>query len=184
MTEPERQHIAAHVERCDRGCKQALDALLRGNTLPGGPETAGSGNAPGAVESECPARLGRYRIVGKLGSGSFGTVYRGYDDDLRRDVAVKAPHRHRIARPEDAEAYLAEARTVAGLDHPHIVPVFDVGRTDDGLCFVVSRFIEGGDLAHRINEARPPFAGSAALAAAVAEALHHAHKRGLVHLYI
>ena len=181
MPPADRQRIEAHVDRCNRGCKTALDVLLRGNTLLGAPGTAGPVNAPGAVTSECPARLGRYRIVGTLGSGGFGTVYRGYDDELRRDVAVKAPHRHRIATPEDAEAYLAEARTVAGLDHPHIVPVFDLGRSDDGLCFVVSRFIEGGDLTRRINEARFPFAGSAALTAAVAEALHHAHKRGLVH---
>ena len=181
MPPAERRRIEVHVDRCTRGCKQAIDALLRGNTELAGPGTAGPANAPAAVESECPARLGRYRIVGQLGAGGFGTVYRGYDDELRRDVAVKAPHRHRIATPEDAEAYLAEARTVAGLDHPHIVPVFDLGRSDDGLCFVVSRFIEGADLARRINEARPPFAGSAALTAAVAEALHHAHKRGLVH---
>ena len=181
MTAAERQRIEAHVDRCTGGCKQTIDMLLRGNTELAGPRTAGPVNAPAAVESECPARLGRYRIVGKIGSGGFGTVYRGYDDDLRRDVAVKAPHRHRIATPADVEAYLAEARTVAGLDHPHIVPVFDLGRGDDGLCFVVSRFIEGGDLAQRIHEARPPFAASAALAAAVAEALHHAHKRGLVH---
>ena len=181
MTEPERQRIEAHMDRCIRGCKQAIDVLLRGNTELAGPGTAGPANAPETATSECPARLGRYRIAGKLGSGGFGTVYRGYDDELRRDVAVKAPHRQRIATPEDAEAYLAEARAVAGLDHPHIVPVFDLGRSDDGLCFVVSRFIEGGDLAQRINEARPSFAESAALTAVVAEALHHAHKRGLVH---
>ena len=181
MPPAERRRIEVHVDRCTRGCKQAIDALLRGNTELAGQGTAGPVNAPAAVEPACPARLGRYRIVGQLGSGGFGTVYRGYDDELRRDVAVKAPHRHRIATPEDAEAYLAEARTVAGLDHPHIVPVFDLGRSDDGLCFVVSRFIEGGDLAQRINEARLSFAASAALTAAVAEALHHAHKRGLVH---
>src|SRR5207248_2754760 len=65
--------------------------------------------------------------------------------------------------------------------HPHVVPVFDVGRTDDGLCFVVSKFVEGSDLAKKAREARPSFAESAGLAAAVAEALHHAHTRGLVH---
>ena len=61
------------------------------------------------------------------------------------------------------------------------MPVYDVGRTDDGLCFVVSKFIEGSDLATRIKEARPGFHESAALVATVAEALHYAHTTGLVH---
>ena len=82
---------------------------------------------------------------------------------------------------EDIEAYLTEARIVANLDHRHIVPVHDVGRTSDGLCFVVSKFIEGNDLASRIKEARPGFYESAALVATVAEALHYAHTRNLVH---
>jgi hypothetical protein len=82
---------------------------------------------------DVPARLGRYRITATLGAGGFGVVYKGYDDQLRRDVALKVPHRHLVATPEDVEAYLAEARTLAGLDHPGIVPVYDVGRSDDGL---------------------------------------------------
>jgi hypothetical protein len=85
-------------------------------------------------EPEQPERLGRYRITGTLGKGGFGVVYQGYDDDLHRAVAIKVPHRHRVSQPEDVEAYLAEARILASLDHPHIVPVHDVGRTEDGLC--------------------------------------------------
>ncbi len=72
--------------------------------------------------------------------------------------------------PEDIEAYLEEARIVANLDHPHIVPVHDVGRSDDGLCFVVSKYIEGSDLKARIEQARLSFHESAELIAAVAEA--------------
>ncbi len=87
----------------------------------------------------------------------------------------------RVSRPKDIEAYLNEARILASLDHAHVVPVYDVGRTDDGLCFVVSKLIEGSDLAGMINEARPGFHESAALIATVAEALHYAHTRGLVH---
>jgi serine/threonine protein kinase/formylglycine-generating enzyme required for sulfatase activity len=140
-----------------------------------GPELAG------AVPTELPDYLGRYRITAKLGEGTFGVVYKGYDSDLGRDVAIKVPHRHRVSRAEDIEAYLAEARILASLEHPHIVPVHDVGRTDDGLCYVVSKFIAGGDLKHKIKEARPSAAASAELMAAVVEALHHAHLRGLVH---
>jgi formylglycine-generating enzyme required for sulfatase activity len=128
-----------------------------------------------------PERLGRYRVTGKLGSGGFGVVYRGYDDELRRAVALKVPHRHRIATAADVEAYLDEARLLARLDHPHIVPVYDASRTEDGVCFVVSRFIEGSDLRQKLLAVRPPATQAAALVAAVAEALHHAHLHGLVH---
>ena len=76
---------------------------------------------------------------------------------------------------------MSEARILARLDYPHIVPVFDVGRTDDGLCFVVSKYIEGSDLAASMEKARPGFHESAGLVATVAEALHHAHTHGLGH---
>jgi serine/threonine protein kinase/formylglycine-generating enzyme required for sulfatase activity len=144
------------------------------------PVSMGPGVA-GASDAEPPARLGRYRITGTLGKGGFGVVYQGYDEELRRDVAIKVPHRHRIAQPEDVEAYLAEARLLASLDHPHIVPVHDVGRTEDGLCYVVSKFIEGSDLKARIQATRPSVAEAAELVATVAEALHYAHRQGLVH---
>jgi serine/threonine protein kinase/formylglycine-generating enzyme required for sulfatase activity len=125
--------------------------------------------------------IGRCRIEKLLGEGSFGRVYLARDDQLDRWVAIKVPHRRRIARAEDVEAYLAEARVLASLDHPHIVPVYDVGRTEDGLCFVISKFIEGRDLALRMKEARIDATGATELVATIAEALHHAHRRGLVH---
>ncbi len=128
-----------------------------------------------------PSMIGRYRVICRLGQGGFGTVYLAHDDDLNRPVAVKVPNAERITRALDAEAFLVEARILARLDHPHIVPVHDVGRTEGGLCFVVSKFIEGSDLAVRIKEARPSFHESAALVATVAEALHYAHTHGLVH---
>ena len=96
-------------------------------------------------------------------------------------VAIKVPNPERITRSEDLEAFLVEARILARLDHPNIVPVFDVGRTEDGLCFVVSKFVEGSDLAVRIGHARPSCRDSAELVATVADALHYAHTRGLVH---
>ncbi len=128
-----------------------------------------------------PSKIGRYTILGRLGQGGFGRVYLAHDDDLDRSVAIKVPNPKRITHPEDVEAFLKEARILAKLDHPNIVPVFDVGRTDDGLCFVVSKLIEGTDLAIRIGQTRPSFRDSAELIAIVAEALHYAHTRGLVH---
>lgn len=126
-------------------------------------------------------RIGRYRLVRLLGEGSFGRVWLGFDDELRRQVAIKVPTAERFQKPEDAAAYLAEARTVAGLDHPHIVPVYDVGRTEDGSIYVVSKFIEGGDLAARIQRERLTPAVAATLMATVAQALHHAHEKRLIH---
>jgi serine/threonine protein kinase/formylglycine-generating enzyme required for sulfatase activity len=128
-----------------------------------------------------PQAIGRDRVVRVLGEGGFGRVYLAHDDQLHRPVAVKVPHRHRVAQAADLEAYLAEARTVAGLDHPHIVPVFDVGCTDGGCCYVVSKFIEGSDLASELRQSRLPREEAARLIAEVADALHYAHRRGLVH---
>jgi serine/threonine protein kinase len=128
-----------------------------------------------------PEMIGRYRVVRVLGEGSFGRVFLAADEELRRPVAIKVPHRDRVSSAKDIEAYLAEARTLARLDHPHIVPVHDVGKTDDGLCYVVSKFIEGSDLVRRVAEGRLPFLESAVIIAQVAVALHHAHLKGLVH---
>jgi eukaryotic-like serine/threonine-protein kinase len=128
-----------------------------------------------------PPKIGRYNLLSRLGKGGFGQVFLAYDEDLDRPVAIKIPRPDRVSCPEDIEAYLEEARIVANLDHPHIVPVHDVGRTDDGLCFVVSKFIEGSDLGKKIKESRLGFHESAALVTTVAEAVHFAHTRGLVH---
>jgi serine/threonine protein kinase/formylglycine-generating enzyme required for sulfatase activity len=126
-------------------------------------------------------RIGRYRIEKVLGQGAFGLVYLAHDEQLKRLVAVKVPHPQLVSRPEYAEMYLAEARTVANLDHPNIVPVHDVGSTEDCPCYVVSKYVEGTDLATRIQQRRLPPARAAELVAVVAGALHYAHKQGLVH---
>src|SRR6516165_6177876 len=70
---------------------------------------------------------------------------------------------------------------LATLDHPHIVPVHDLGRAEDGRCFVVAKYIQGTDLAQKLKDTRLSLGESAELAATIADALHHAHKRGLVH---
>jgi eukaryotic-like serine/threonine-protein kinase len=135
----------------------------------------------GAFWDSDPSKIGRYRINRRLGQGAFGRVYLAHDDDLDRPVAIKVPSPERIPQPKDAEAFLVEARVLAKLDHPNIVPVFDVGRTEDGLCFVVSKFIEGSDLSVLMRRARSSFRCAAELVAMIAGALNYAHLRGLVH---
>src|SRR5262245_32251227 len=91
---------------------------------PTAPEQEGQVFAPtgrGATD-DLPSHIGRYRIERLLGEGGFGKVYLAHDDQLDRRVAIKVPHRQRVARPEDVAAYLAEARVLARLDHAHIVP--------------------------------------------------------------
>jgi eukaryotic-like serine/threonine-protein kinase len=137
---------------------------------------------PGSAGSTAlPSHVGRYRVERVLGQGGFGVVYLAHDGQLQRLVAIKVPHRRLVSRPEDAQAYLTEARTVAALDHPNIIPVHDVGSTDDCPFFVVSKFIEGSTLAQKIKEDRPSVAEAAELVATVAETLHYAHRQGVVH---
>src|SRR5262249_5540230 len=142
-----------------------------------GPEAA----PPVPADFTPPQQIGRYRIEKGLGEGGFGLVYLAHDEQLRRPVALKVPHARLVAQAGDAEAYLTEARTVANLDHPNIVPVYDVGSTEDCPFFVVSKFIEGSDLAKRIKQSQLALHEAVELTATVAEALHHAHKQGIVH---
>jgi serine/threonine protein kinase/formylglycine-generating enzyme required for sulfatase activity len=143
--------------------------------------TDGAPAAADLAPARLPERIGRYRLEKVLGKGGFGLVYLARDDQLSRPVAIKVPHRKLVDRPEDAEVYLTEARTVANLDHPHIVPVFDVGSTEQFPCYVVSKYIDGTDLASRLKQSRLSIHETVDLVATVAEALHHAHKQGLVH---
>ncbi len=128
-----------------------------------------------------PPNVGRYQVKRLLGEGGFGRVYLAHDQQLDRLVAIKVPHRHRIGRAEDIAFYLAEARMVAKLDHPHIVPALDVGSADGCPFYFVSKFIEGTTLSHRIKQDRPRMSKTAELVATVADALHYAHCKGLVH---
>jgi serine/threonine protein kinase/formylglycine-generating enzyme required for sulfatase activity len=155
-------------------------------TVDAGPPSQATGLEPESAQATptplaVPNLLGRYRIIKELGAGGFGTVYRARDEELQRDVAIKVPHRGRLLAPNAIQLYLTEARILAGLDHPGIVPVHDFGRTPDGSCYVVSKFIEGQDLRLRLKEAQFSFAAAVEIVASVAEALDHAHQRGLVH---
>ena len=126
-----------------------------------------------------PASIGRYKIKRLLGKGGFGRVFLADDTQLNRNVAVKVPHR-RLSE-EQATIHLEEARTVAALDHPNIVPVYDVGGTDEFPLFIVSKVIEGRTLRQRMRSQPLTTRQAVSVLASVAEALHYAHLQGCVH---
>jgi hypothetical protein len=128
-----------------------------------------------------PKRLGRYLILSTLGKGSYGTVYLAEDESLGRRVAIKVPRPDRISKPSDIESYESEARLVATLDHPGIVPVYDVGHTEGGLCFVVSKYVEGPNLADVLKKRCPSYVETARLTFQIANALYYAHSHDVVH---
>lgn len=127
-----------------------------------------------------PDCLGRYQLESLLGSGGFGQVWKAFDPELNRSVAVKIPHPDRIEHNGDAQPFVEEARRVAQLRHPGIVPVHDVGQ-QDGIVYIVSEFVEGGNLADLIDDGKVDADKACKIIAKVAEALHHAHGRGYIH---
>jgi len=122
----------------------------------------------------------RYRIESLIASGGFGRVYKAYDPELERHVAVKVPNRHQVESNGNVDALVEEARRVAKLRHPGIVTVHDVG-TDNGTCFIVSDLIDGKNLADVIAEDRPTVKNSILLVAKIADNLQAAHDEGFVH---
>ena len=137
---------------------------------------------PISPDSSMPIRLGRYRITSCIRQCVGGSVYRAWDDELRRDAGnQKVPRREFLSLALQVEEFLAASRQFSRLDHPRIVPVFDVGRTDDGHCYLVTKFISGGNLADRIRRSRPSTPWSVNVIVQLAEGLHFAHKSGLIH---
>jgi eukaryotic-like serine/threonine-protein kinase len=150
-----------------------------------GPIEANSSTPDGAwamiPELDLPRLIGdRYRLDELIGQGGFGRVYRAFDTWLERPVAVKVPRVDRPVTGGEVDQCRIEARKVARLRHPHIVPVHDVGREGSN-CFIVGEWIEGTNLAVRIRDDRPDHRESARIVAEVADALAHAHATGFVH---
>jgi eukaryotic-like serine/threonine-protein kinase len=129
-----------------------------------------------------PARLGRFQIRRELGRGGFGVVYLAFDPKLGREVALKVPRPEVLMQPDLRSRFHQEARAAASLDHPNVVAVYDAGE-DGALCYIASAYCPGTTLnAWLKGRAEPvPFGLAARLVATLAEALEHAHRRGILH---
>ena len=121
-----------------------------------------------------------YAVEAVLGYGGMGVVYQARHLRLNRPVALKMLLSGAYARPDELERFLREAEAVAGLRHPNIVQVYDVGDAD-GRPYFTMELVEGGSLAQQIQGAPQPVQKAAALTATLADAVHAAHQSGIVH---
>ena len=132
------------------------------------------------IERE-PLILDRYRLLERLASGGSAEVWRARDEQLGRDVAVKRLHPHLVPDEASRKRLAAEARAAAGLAHPVIVGIYDVDASGESPALVME-LVDGESLAARIARSGPlPAAEAVSVAADVAEALFHAHQRGVIH---
>ncbi|HTM58421.1 MAG TPA: protein kinase [Candidatus Udaeobacter sp.] len=125
-------------------------------------------------------KLSHYRVIESLGQGGMGTVYRAEDTLLGRAVALKFPHRELIHDREARERFLREARAASALDHPNIVVLYDVCEAE-GETFIAMQCVEGHSLRERLDAGPIPAPEAISIGRAVADALAHAHARGVIH---
>jgi serine/threonine protein kinase len=133
------------------------------------------------VNEELPVKIGDYFVIRKLGRGGFGDVYLARDPLHERLVAVKVPRSDRFLTRDSRAAFLREARTIAELDHPHIVSLYDCCELSDGRCIVVMEYIEGTTLKELMQKERIDHARAVEIVAQIADALDYAHQRNIWH---
>ncbi|MEZ5386824.1 MAG: serine/threonine-protein kinase [Prosthecobacter sp.] len=135
--------------------------------------------APEDLAPELPA----YEILGLLGRGGMGAVYKARQKSLNREVAIKVlPPTIEDADMHYAERFIAEAQSMARLEHSNIIAVYDAGQTPGGLLYFVMQYVQGTDVAQMIAASgKLPPEHAYAITAHVCDALAYAHKNGLIH---
>jgi len=125
-------------------------------------------------------KLGPYEIVGPLGAGGMGEVYRAHDTRLDRDVAIKVLSGHFVSSPSLKERFEREARTISQLSHPNICALYDIG-SQDGTDYLVMECLEGETLDARLVRGPLTLEEVLRYGAQVADALDKAHQQGVIH---
>jgi len=127
-----------------------------------------------------PDKIGRYKIKSELGHGGMATVYRAHDPSSNREVAIKVLPPEMLHNLVTRARFKRELKLIASLEHPAIVPVYDVGEDNDQPFFVM-RYMSGGSLAAMIKRERFSLSDAALIIERLASALDHAHSKGIIH---
>ncbi len=176
----ELQALFADQDQLDDLARSARSARAAGPGVPVAttlaPEKATAANGTlGTVRY-----FGDYELPEEIARGGMGVVYRARQISLNRVVAVKMILAGQLASEADVRRFRTEAEAAANLDHPHIVPIYEVGE-HQGQHFFSMKYIDGGNLADQVPRLVHDPRAAAALLAAVARAVHHAHQRGILH---
>ncbi|MFO0890676.1 MAG: serine/threonine-protein kinase [Isosphaeraceae bacterium] len=147
-------------------------------------DTSGGEGMPNRIGGrngkECPERLGDYELLEEIARGGMGVVYKGRHVALKRVVAVKMILSGAMATPEERARFRREAEAAANLDHPNIVPIYEV-RDHDGILYFSMKLIDGGSLAQCTPEFRDAPRRVARLLVSIARAVDFAHGKGFIH---
>ena len=134
----------------------------------------------GELTTEMPAELGGYELVEEIGHGGQGLVYRARQKGLNRLVALKVIGLGRWATKAHITRFRLEAEAAASLDHPHIVPIYEIGESD-GSCYFSMKLVEGGRLDEVVKQGSTPVRRAVELTAKLARTVHYANERGILH---
>jgi tetratricopeptide (TPR) repeat protein len=176
LASAEADRVTAHIDGC-ANCRAAVIAAVRGMGIAAGtPATVGEAHtlAPGT-------RVGRYEIKELLGAGGMGHVYRAYDAELDRSIALKVLRPELVGtRVSLVDRLVRESRIMAKLSHPALITVHDVGR-DGASVFIAMELVRGATLAAHVAKERPAWDEIVRLYARAGEGLAAAHRAGVVH---
>jgi serine/threonine protein kinase len=164
--------------------RDAMELVLGNSHASASIEAAGdttlAGNGREAFSPNLPRRFGNFDLLEEIARGGMGVVYKARQITPQRVVAVKMILAGQLASADDVDRFYAEAQAAAMLDHPNIIPLFEVGQ-HEGQHYFSMGYVDGGSLAEQLSSSPLPPREAAVIIRTVSLAVHYAHQRGVIH---